>query len=134
MKTRGLGPHSRRHRLGNLDRRTFEGKLYEEFRAELVRHVGGAPNVVQTAIIERCAWVRLRLAMMDSKVASGGFTEQDSRVYLAWASTLARLLGRLGIQPATASPQPNLATYLDRNYGEAAGAQVATRFRRGAAA
>jgi hypothetical protein len=102
MKTRGLGPHSRRHRLGNLDRRTYEAKVFEGFRAELTEHVGGKPNIVQAALIERCAWVRLRLAMMDTKVASGDFTEQDSHVYLAWANTLARLLNRLGLQPAAA--------------------------------
>lgn len=102
MKTRGLGPNSRRHRLGNLDRRTYEAKLFETFRAELVQHVGGSPSVVETAIIERCTWVRLRLAMMDSKLASGSFTEQDSAVYLAWANTLSRLLARL--QPADAQP------------------------------
>jgi hypothetical protein len=102
VKTRGLGPHSRPHRLGNIDRRTFEGRLLEEFRADLVAHAGGSPNVVQTALIERCAWVQLRLAMMDSKVATGDFTEHDSRTYLAWANTLGRLLARLGLEPAAA--------------------------------
>jgi hypothetical protein len=119
MKTRGLGPHSRRHRLGNLDRRTFEGKLFAEFRADLVEHAGGSPNVVQTALIERCAWVRLRLAMMDSKVASGTFTDHDSRVYLAWSNTLSRLLARLGLEPA-APKAPTLADYLATKYGDEA--------------
>jgi hypothetical protein len=104
MKSRGLGPHSRRHRLGFLDGRTFEARLHRKFRAELIAHVGGAPSIAQTAIIERAAWVQLRLAMMDSKVASGDFTEQDSHVYLAWANTLSRLLTRLGLQPAAAKP------------------------------
>jgi hypothetical protein len=104
MKTRALGPHSRRHRLGNLDRRTSEAKLFDEFRTELTQHIGSAPNIVQSALIERCAWVRLRLAMMDSKVASGGFTEQDSRVYLAWANTLSRLLIKLALQPPVDKP------------------------------
>jgi hypothetical protein len=87
-----------------LDRRTFEGKLFAEFRADLVTHAGGSPNVVQTALIERCAWVRLRLAMMDSKVATGDFTEHDSRTYLAWANTLSRLLARLGVDPQATKP------------------------------
>jgi hypothetical protein len=111
MKTRRLLPNSRRHRLGNLDRRTHESKLFEAFRAELVEHVGGHPNVVQSAIIERAAWVRLQCAMMDGKLALGRFTEQDSNVYLAWANTLARLLSRLGLTPATA-PQPTFEQVL----------------------
>jgi len=104
MKSRGLGPHSRRHRLGFLDGRTFEARLHRKFRAELIAHVGGAPSIAQAAIVERAAWVQLRLAMMDSKVASGDFTEQDSHVYLAWANTLGRLLARLGLEPQAAKP------------------------------
>jgi len=104
MKSRGLGPHSRRHRLGHLDRRTFEGKLFDEFRTKLLEHVGGAPTVAQAAIIERACWVNLRCAMMDGKVATGDFTEQDSNVYLAWANTLRRLLAALDLQPTAAKP------------------------------
>src|SRR5579863_8986822 len=103
MKTRGLGPHSRRRRLGNLDRRTYEGKLFDEFRAKLLAHVAGSPTVTQAAIIERACWVNLRCAMMDAKVATGAFTDQDSHVYLAWANTLRRLLEALGLQPASAN-------------------------------
>ena len=109
VKTRGLGPHSRRHRLGNLDRRTYEAKLFEEFQADLTAHVGANPNVVQAALIERAAWVRLRLAAMDSKIASGDFGEQDSNVYLAWANTLASLVARLGLQPTAGQPADPLA-------------------------
>jgi hypothetical protein len=108
MKSRGLGPHSRRHRLGFLDGRTFEARLHRKFRTELIAHVGGAPSIAQAAIIERAAWVQLRLAMMDSKVATGDFTEQDSHVYLSWANTLGRLLSRLGLEPAAAKA-PTLA-------------------------
>jgi len=104
VKNRGIGPHSRRHRLGNIDRRTFEAKLFDEFRAELVAHVGGSPNVVQGAIIERACWLRLRCAMLDAKLAEGSFTDHDSRTYLAWANTLSRLLARLGLEPQAAKP------------------------------
>jgi hypothetical protein len=105
MKTRGLGPHSRRHRLGYLDGRTFEGKLFDAFRGKLLEHVGGSPTVAQAAIIERACWVNLRCAMMDAKVATGDFTEQDSHVYLAWSNTLRRLLDALGLEPAPARPR-----------------------------
>ena len=108
MKNRGIGPHSRRHRLGNIDRRTFEAKLFDEFRAELVAHVGGSPNVVQGAIIERACWLRLRCAMLDAKLAEGSFTDHDSRTYLAWTGALSRLLARLGLQ-SSAAKAPSLA-------------------------
>lgn len=104
MKSHRLGPHSRRHRLAFLDRRTYEAKLVEGFRAELIAHCGGAPNIVQAEIIERCCWVKLRCVLMDSKVNPGQFTQQDSNCYLAWASTLARLMARLdgGSEPEAA--------------------------------
>jgi hypothetical protein len=101
MKSRNIGPYSRRHRLGYIDRRTHEGKLLEEFRADLVEHCGGAPNTIQSVLIERAARMQLRLAMMDSKVAAGDLHEHDSRVYLAWANTLRRTLVALGVQSAT---------------------------------
>jgi hypothetical protein len=113
MKSRGLGPHSRRHRLGHLDRRTHEGKLYDEFHAKLLEHVGGSPTVAQAAIIERACWVNLRCSMMDAKVATGDFTEQDSNVYLAWANTLRRLLDALGLEPAAAKPPGNRDAFLE---------------------
>jgi hypothetical protein len=102
MKTRGLRANSRPHRFASIDRRTAEGRLFDRFRAELIAHVGGNPNIVQSALIDRCAWVRLRIALMDEKMLTGGLTDQDSAVYLAWANTLRRLLVALGVDPATA--------------------------------
>jgi hypothetical protein len=107
MKTRGLRSNSRPHRFANIDRRTAEGRLFDKFRAELVAHVGGHPNVVQSEMIDRCAWVRLRIGLMDEKMLAGGMTDQDSNVYLAWSNTLRRLLTSLGVQPPSA-PQPTL--------------------------
>jgi hypothetical protein len=106
MKTRGLGPHSRRHRLGYLDGRTFEARLYRQFRDDLITHVGGTPSIPQAAIIERCAWIRVRLALMDTKIASADLTEQDSHCYLAWANSLGRLLARLGLEPTAPPVRP----------------------------
>ena len=111
MKTRNVKPHTSRHRLGNLDRRTSESKLFEQFRDELIIHCGGEPSIVQRTIIERAAWLRLRLALLDGKIATGAFSEQDSRCYLGWANTLSRLLLRLGVTP-TAGPQPSLSEVL----------------------
>jgi hypothetical protein len=103
MKTRGLRANSRPHRFASIDKRTAEGRLFDSFRQELIAHVGGNPNVVQSSIIERCAWVRLRIALMDEKMLAGGLTDQDSNVYLAWANTLRRLLSALGVDPASAA-------------------------------
>jgi len=57
----------------------------EHFRRELTKHVGGNPSIVEVALIERCCWLQLRMAMLDKKIASGrDFTQIDSNTYLAW--------------------------------------------------
>jgi len=97
--------------------------LFERFKAELVAHVGGAPTFVQAALIERCCWLHLQIAMLDGKLISGAFTEQDSKVYLAWANTLARTLSRLGLEPAGSSPpdpMERLAAHFAQRAGRAA--------------
>jgi hypothetical protein len=110
MKTRGLRSNSRPTRFRDLDKRTAEGRLFDQFYRELVAHVGGQPNVVQAAMIERCAWVHLRIRLMDEKLALGDLTDQDSKSYLAWANTLRRLLQSLGLAPpATTHLGPTLA-------------------------
>ena len=72
----------------------------------MTAHVGRNPNIVQSALIDRCAWIGLRIALMDEKMLTGGLTDQDSAVYLAWANRLRRLLTALGVEPASA-PAPS---------------------------
>ena len=64
-------------------------------RAELTAHVGGFPDAVQRALIERCCWLSLRIALMDRKLTEGTFTQIDSNVYLAWVGSLNRTISRL---------------------------------------
>src|SRR5258708_4162290 len=93
-----IGPHSRPHNLARVDGRTREAKLLRRVRAELTEHVGGSPTAVQRMLIERCAWLSIRLAMLDKKIESGkDFTQVDSNTYLAWNNSLVRTMARLGI-------------------------------------
>ena len=110
-RPRPLGPYSRRPKLGHLDRRTHEGRLFASFQDAMIRHLGGNPSAPQLAIIERATWLRLRLATLDGKVASGSFSELDSRTYLAWSNSLTRTLAQLGLTP-TAGAQPTLSEVL----------------------
>jgi hypothetical protein len=97
MKSRGLGPHSRRHRLGFIDGRTFEARMLKAFRAELLKLIGPDPNAATVELVERAARLKLQITLMDSKLNNGAPTQQDSNVYLAWVSHFSRLLGRLGL-------------------------------------
>jgi hypothetical protein len=117
MKAHNVGAYSKTNRLGSLDGRTAEGKLYREFREELIDHCGGNPNIIQAALIAQCARIKLRITLMDEKMQRN-LTEHDSRTYLAWANTLSRLLMRLGINPAAAAPKETAVAYTRRLGGD----------------
>ena len=66
-------------------------------RDELTRQIGN-PSPAQKALIERAAWLSLRMAQLDARMLNGGFTDFDSKQYLAWSNGLTRLLRSLGLK------------------------------------
>ena len=111
-KVRDIGPYSRPHMLAKLDRRTREARHLESVRSDLTAHLGGTPSATQRQLIERAAWLSLRVAMLDATMATtGAMTEHDSRTYLAWSNSLARTLAVLGLKGQVAAV-PDLAAYL----------------------
>lgn len=114
-KRRRLHPYVDFGALLRADGRSREARLLVSIRKELVEHVGGDPNAVQRALIEQAAQLRLRIALMDRKFAETGIqTELDSRTYLAWTNSYARLLARLGPPPPPPKGAPALRDYLAR--------------------
>jgi hypothetical protein len=104
-----------------LDGRSREGRLVRRVRRELTAHVGGRPTATQKALIERAAWLSLRISQLDARMATDGFTDHDHRFYLAWVGTLSRTLRQLGMQPAkAAAPVRSLADHLAERRGAAA--------------
>ena len=97
-----LGPHTKQHKLlAGLDWRTREAKVIVAAREKFTRHVGGEPNAVQRALIERAARLTLYIELMDSEaIKSGTMTERNSRQYLAWVNSLRLTLRELGIEEA----------------------------------
>jgi hypothetical protein len=51
-----------------MDWRSREGKVLIDARAQLTAHVGGNPNNVQKALIERAARLTLYVELMDAKL------------------------------------------------------------------
>jgi hypothetical protein len=108
------GPYSRvidRGAVGGLiDGRSREGRFLRAYERALTEHVGNSPSVVQRALISRAARLALHLELMDERSLAGNhlFTTHDHNHYVSWSNALARLLGRIGIQPASAPP-PTLA-------------------------
>jgi hypothetical protein len=108
-KTRAIGAYCRPPTLAKLDGRTREAALMRRVRADLIQHVGGSPNAVQRALIERAAVLGLRVAQLDAKIMAGeALTLHDSNFALAWNNALRRTLVALGLTPAAGKP-PTLA-------------------------
>ncbi len=107
-----IGPYSKRGTLDKLDRRTAEARLMRDVRAELTAHVGGKPDAVQRALIDRAAWLRLHIRLMDNRTSLGReLSERDSREYLAWCNSYRLLMESLG--PAVPLPDAKPATLKD---------------------
>jgi hypothetical protein len=114
-----IKPYSPTHMLAKLDRRTKEARLLEEVRADLIRHIGGQPTVTQRHVIERCAWLSLRVALLDRKMATGSFSPHDNREFLACSEALTKLLAKLGFKATDSRPSvPDLNEYLAKRHVE----------------
>jgi hypothetical protein len=110
--TRRAGPYSRLD-LPTFSGKTREGAFLRGVRAELVKHVGGRPSATQAALIEAAAQLRLRITLMDRKFSETHTqTEHDTRVYLAWVGSLARLMTRLDSLKGTTERPPSLQDFL----------------------
>jgi hypothetical protein len=113
----GLGPYSRaidRGAVGGLiDGRSREGRFLRAYETMLTDHVGGSPSIVQRCMIQRAARIACHLELMDERSLAGDhvFTTHDHLHYVSWSNALARLLDRLGLQPAAAAPQMDAVTY-----------------------
>src|SRR4051794_33140672 len=102
-KTKQLSPSCRVPVMYRLDLRTVEGRTISAIRARLVEYVGGNPNPKQILLIERVAWISLRIALKEQKLMAHGedaLTTHDNNYYLAWSNTLNKLLKQLH-PPAT---------------------------------
>jgi hypothetical protein len=103
-----VGAYSREGSFALIDKRSREFRYLQNRKKELIAHVGGSPSATQLALIERCAWLSLRVALLDERIALGTLTAQDTAQYLAWSNALSRTLVRLGLRV----PTPSLNEYL----------------------
>jgi hypothetical protein len=91
--------------LSDLDWRTREGKFLMAVRKQYAAHVGGNPNSVQKALIERAARLSLYVEMLDARsLAAGSMSDHDQRLYLSWSNALVKCLRGLGIRGEATPP------------------------------
>jgi hypothetical protein len=96
--------------LNSPDGRTKEARILKSMRQELTKLLDHPANAAELALIDRCAWLQLRLAAMDRKTLDGTFTSFDGDIYNAHTNSLARGLQRLGLLPNSVLPQHPLST------------------------
>jgi hypothetical protein len=109
MKPAATGARPRRYQPGRIDARSKEARLLRRLRADMVKHLGREPSVIEAGLIERCCWLELRLRQLNEKLATGTLTEHDHNYYLAWSNAYARTAARLGLEPASAKSAPGAA-------------------------
>jgi hypothetical protein len=104
---RKLGPYTRRDLPMHLDGRTREAAVMRGFRTDLVRFVGGNPDLIQGALIHRACVLHLRLAMLDRKLMQAtDMTLHDNNHYIAWTNAYRRTL--LAVVGMAESPSSDL--------------------------
>jgi hypothetical protein len=109
--------------LAKIDGRTKESRLMAAARAELTRHVGGSPNSIQRALIERAARLMLYIEVMDREtLETGTMSERVSRQYLAWSNSRRLTLRDLGVRASPDVAPPDLDGYLSRGDAQPKGA------------
>ncbi len=108
-RRRGLGPNSRAFSRGAIsdviDGRSREGRFLRKTEAELKAHLGASVSPVAQILIRRCAKVLLQLELLDSKMASGDWSEHNGKMYSALSNNLRLTLRELGIKAADPAPK-----------------------------
>jgi len=103
-KIRSVGYETRPDRLAKLDNRTREAALVRRTRDALTAHVKN-PSVVQAALIERAAWMTLRINLLEARFSSGeAMSDHAAKQYIALSNALRRTLDAIGIQATPARP------------------------------
>jgi hypothetical protein len=105
-RSRHIGPLSRASTLAKLDRRTKEARHLAAVVADLTRHIG-QPSATEAFLIQRCAWLSLRVALFDERmVGRDDLSAHAFNAYIAWSNALTRTLARLGLNKAAQEPNP----------------------------
>jgi hypothetical protein len=111
---RKITPQSRLLARGCIDGRSREGRFLAACRHELAQHCGGNPSPTQRVLIDRLAWLRLHVLLIDERVAGGKpMTFHDQRAYLAFSNSISRGMRTLGLEEPTRPRRPKPKTFTD---------------------
>jgi hypothetical protein len=55
--------------IAALDGRSVEYRYYKKCRDDFLSHVGGEPTAIQRELVEQAAWLKVRLAVVNRRLA-----------------------------------------------------------------
>jgi hypothetical protein len=88
-----LGPYSTAGPVAALDGRSCEYRYYKTCRDAFLAYIGTPPTVVQRELIEQAAWLKVRIGMMNKRLAEdGGVRAATDGSDSAWINALSRIL------------------------------------------
>jgi hypothetical protein len=86
-------------------------KSLRHVEAELVSAVGGDPSPQEALLIQRAAFLVIRISLFEISTLQGEGPPADDARYLAWCNTLRLTLASLGLNRRTA-PALDLRAYI----------------------
>ena len=105
-----IGPHSRPGVLAVIDGRRAEAKLMQRLKADLAKHVGGNPSVVQQMLIDQAAMLTLRVHLMDkASIADPELAcaaEGNRKEKMGWTAPTASMCQSAGCQNLQQGSRP----------------------------
>ena len=88
--------------ISKLDGRTRIGRIEKAFRADLLDHFNGAPDIIQRELIEQCVELKVTCCELRAKRMAGKDTGFDRDRYNAFFNSLCRTLVKLGFRERSA--------------------------------
>jgi hypothetical protein len=96
--TRGrIGPYYKVGKMALLDGRRAEAQFIRKEQTKLVAAVGGEATPMQRVLIERAAYLRLRIHQMEAESIGSAepMTAYDHKHYLGWHTAYGRLIAQI---------------------------------------
>jgi hypothetical protein len=109
-----VGPYCAALNTGSVlgvDGRSKAGRFARKCEAELIAQIGGSPSFAQRILIRRVVRALWALERLDEKMASGAWSDHDSRTHGGLGNQVRLSLRELGIK-AVADKPPTLAEVL----------------------
>jgi hypothetical protein len=100
-------------RFYSLDGRSKSARFLRDYRRALINALDHQPSIHELTIVERCAILAYKCAVIDAQIITGTDSGLDGHEILAWTNTLSKLLRHdLKLKGPPEIKPPSLAEHL----------------------